>query len=102
MRRCSCSTLDPRLEPTHRAQLGKVVALALVFCVAIVLSNVSLRIIPVSFNQVRSARGLPPTPPARQQPIPELPTRLRARRPSSRYNTHRRAAPPRLRAKKGA
>ena len=37
-----------------RQQLGKVVALALVFCVAIVLSNVSLRIIPVSFNQVPS------------------------------------------------
>ena len=37
------------------------VALALVFCVAIVLSNVSLRIIPVSFNQVP-----PPHPAARQ------------------------------------
>jgi len=34
-----------------------VVALALVFCVAIVLSNVSLRIIPVSFNQVTAAPG---------------------------------------------
>jgi len=46
----------------HRQQLGKVVALALVFCVAIVLSNVSLRIIPVSFNQVTYPCWVGPIP----------------------------------------
>ena len=52
-REARCGTHSKAWSALHRRQqLGKVVALALVFCVAIVLSNVSLRIIPVSFNQV--------------------------------------------------
>ena len=54
--RCMTINLTAAVH-ARRQQLGKVVALALVFCVAIVLSNVSLRIIPVSFNQVIVAPG---------------------------------------------
>ena len=36
------------------AGMMQVSALALVFCLAIVLANLSLRFIPVSFNQARS------------------------------------------------
>ena len=45
--------ITPYVPLKSRAQLGKVAALALVFCLAIVLASLSLRYIPVSFNQVR-------------------------------------------------
>jgi hypothetical protein len=44
--------ITPRQYIQSRRQLLKVTVLALVFSVTIVLGNVSLRFIPVSFNQV--------------------------------------------------
>ena len=49
-----------------REQMVKVSVLALVFCLSIVLANLSLRFIPVSFNQARSV----PTP--AQSPGPSM------------------------------
>ena len=48
--------LVPRQYIQSRMQLLKVIVLASVFCLSVVLGNVSLRFIPVSFNQV-----IPPT-----------------------------------------
>ena len=44
----------PHTPIKSREQMTKVIALALVFCLSIVLANTSLRFIPVSFNQARS------------------------------------------------
>jgi hypothetical protein len=43
----------PHTPIKSREQMMKVIALALVFCLSIVLANLSLRFIPVSFNQAR-------------------------------------------------
>ena len=43
----------PHTTVKSRDQMIKIIALALVFCLSIVLANLSLRYIPVSFNQVR-------------------------------------------------
>lgn len=60
----TCSLLSmgvaaTRLLPTHRVRsrqhLIKIVVLAAVFCVTVVLGNISLRFIPVSFNQAIGA-----------------------------------------------
>lgn len=51
---CSSLGLVETKRVTSRAQLVKITVLASVFCISIVLGNVSLRYIPVSFNQVRS------------------------------------------------
>ena len=42
----------PSQHITSARQFGKVTVLALVFCLSVVLGNVSLKLIPVSFNQV--------------------------------------------------
>jgi drug/metabolite transporter (DMT)-like permease len=60
----ACSLLSYGLAASHavqlqpvktRQQLYKIGALALVFCVTVVLGNVSLKFIPVSFNQALGA-----------------------------------------------
>jgi hypothetical protein len=51
----AASGLVPLHAVRSRAQLAKVTVLALVFCVTIVLGNVSLRFIPVSFSQAIGA-----------------------------------------------
>lgn len=57
----ACTLLSGALAATHLVpvqhitsarQFGKVAVLALVFCLSVVLGNISLRYIPVSFNQV--------------------------------------------------
>ncbi len=50
---CSAGAV-PYTAIKSREQLAKVSVLALVFCLSIVLANLSLRFIPVSFNQARS------------------------------------------------
>ena len=49
-----------RLVPTQHIssarQFGKVTVLALIFCLTVVLGNISLKYIPVSFNQVWSSQ----------------------------------------------
>ena len=58
----ACTLLSGALAAAHvvpvqhissARQFGKVTVLALVFCLAVVLGNISLKYIPVSFNQVR-------------------------------------------------
>lgn len=44
--------LTPRQTIQSKWQLLKVTLLAFVFCITVVLGNISLRFIPVSFNQV--------------------------------------------------
>lgn len=51
----AASGLVPLHAVRSRAQLAKVTVLALVFCVTVVLGNVSLRFIPVSFSQAIGA-----------------------------------------------
>jgi hypothetical protein len=59
---CSCmsyavaaSRCVPLQAVKSRRQFYKISLLALIFCLTVVLGNVSLRFIPVSFNQVRVA-----------------------------------------------
>lgn len=47
--------LVPVQHITNARQFGKVAVLALVFCLSVVLGNISLRYIPVSFNQAIGA-----------------------------------------------
>ena len=63
--------LTPLVPLKSRAQLGKVSALALVFCLSIVLANLSLRFIPISFNQV--TRPTPLTQSQKQSVPPHQP-----------------------------
>lgn len=51
----AASRLVPLAPLRSRRQLGKVAVLAVVFCLTVVLGNVSLRFIPVSFNQAVGA-----------------------------------------------
>ena len=51
----AASRLVPLQAVKSRQQLTKISVLALVFCVTVVMGNVSLRFIPVSFNQVRAS-----------------------------------------------
>ncbi len=60
---CSCmsyavaaSRCVPLQAVKSRKQFYKISLLALIFCLTVVLGNVSLRFIPVSFNQVRAAQ----------------------------------------------
>jgi drug/metabolite transporter (DMT)-like permease len=57
---CFCFLLSAaRIVPLQTAnstrQLGKIAVLSVVFCLTVVLGNISLRYIPVSFNQAISA-----------------------------------------------
>ena len=49
-----CAGAVPYTAIKSRDQMVKVSVLALVFCLSIVLANLSLRFIPVSFNQARA------------------------------------------------
>jgi drug/metabolite transporter (DMT)-like permease len=51
----AATRLVPLQPIKSRAQLGKIAVLAVVFCLTVVLGNVSLRYIPVSFNQAIGA-----------------------------------------------
>lgn len=50
----AAARLVPVQHISSARQFGKVTVLALVFCLAVVLGNISLKFIPVSFNQVRA------------------------------------------------
>jgi len=52
----AAGNLVPVQHISSARQFGKVTVLALVFCLSVVLGNISLKYIPVSFNQVRSRR----------------------------------------------
>lgn len=61
---CSCmsyavaaSRCVPLQAVKSRRQFYKISLLALIFCLTVVLGNVSLRFIPVSFNQVGAGPG---------------------------------------------
>nr|CAB3455394.1 unnamed protein product [Digitaria exilis]CAB3459071.1 unnamed protein product [Digitaria exilis] len=47
--------LAPMQLPRSRLQLAKIAALSLVFCASVVSGNISLRYLPVSFNQAVGA-----------------------------------------------
>jgi hypothetical protein len=48
----AAARLVPVQHISSARQFGKVTVLAIVFCVTVVLGNISLKYIPVSFNQV--------------------------------------------------
>jgi hypothetical protein len=54
----AAARLVPVQHISSARQFGKVTVLALVFCLTVVLGNISLKYIPVSFNQVWSSQRL--------------------------------------------